>query len=92
MNELKPYIVPFIHRNKLVTRSLLKSYAYLGISKFCFFGGPMFLKHGINNLQNLALGDPFLMFLAYGACYSASILFESLRNIEVLKVTSLALT
>lgn len=52
----------------------------------------MFLKHGINNLQNLALGDPFLMFLAYGACYSASILFESLRNIEVLKVTSLALT
>lgn len=52
----------------------------------------MFLKHGINSLQSIALADPMLMFLAYGACYSASIIFDSLRNIEVLKVTSLALT
>lgn len=81
LKELKPYILPFVHKNKLVTRALLKSYAYLAISKFCFFGGPMFLKHGINNLQNVLLGDPILMFLGYGACYSASILFESLRNI-----------
>jgi hypothetical protein len=75
-----------------VTKALLKSYGYLAISKFCFFGGPMFLKFGINSLQNLALGDPIMMFIGYGVCYSSSILFESLRNIEVLKVTSLALT
>lgn len=92
LNELKSYIIPFMHKNKLVTKSLLKSYLYLGLSKFCFFGGPMFLKHGINSLQNIALGDPVLLFLGYGVCYTTSILFDSLRNIEVLKVTSLALT
>lgn len=70
-----------MHKNKLVTKSLLKSYLLLGLSKFCFFGGPMFLKYGINSLQNLAIGDPVLMFLAYGACYTSSILFDSLRNI-----------
>lgn len=59
----------------MVTKSLLKSYGYLALSKFCFFGGPMLLKNGINSLQGVALGDPMLMFLGYGACYSASILF-----------------
>lgn len=91
-NQLKPYIFPFFHSDRFITFTLLKSYSYLALSKFCFFGGPMLLKVGINSLQNASFGDPFLMFLGYGICYSASVLFESLRNVEVLKVTSYALT
>ena len=59
----------------MITKSLLKSYGYLALSKFCFFGGPILLKHGINSLQGVTLVDPMLMFLGYGVCYSASILF-----------------
>lgn len=92
LNELKPYIVPFVHKDKTVTRSLMISYTYLAMSKVCFFGGPMFLKYGINSLSSGTLKEPILYFLAYGTCYSASILFESLRNLQVLNVTSLALT
>jgi len=76
----------------MVTKSLLKSYSYLVLSKFCFFGGPMLLKHGINTLSGDTLVDPIMYFLGYGLCYSASILFDSLRNLQVLNVTSLALT
>lgn len=35
----------------------------------------MLLKYGINSLQSAAMMDPILMFLGYGVCYSASILF-----------------
>ena len=72
---MKPYILPFIHKDKKVTKALLKSYMYLAISKFCFFGGPLFLKSGINNITSLTLADPLLMFFGYGVCYSASVLF-----------------
>ena len=75
LKRMKPYIIPFIHENKIITRSLLKSYFYLIFSKLCFFGGPLLLKHGINQLQNGGLGDPLLMFFGYGVCYSASVLF-----------------
>ena len=73
---MKPYIVPFIHHNKIITHSLLKSYVYLIFSKICFFGGPLLLKKGINGLQSTSsFGDPLLMFFGYGICYSASVLF-----------------
>ena len=75
LNELKPYIVPFLHKDKRITTALIKSYGYLGLSKVCFFGGPMFLKVGINSLSNAAIGDPFILFLGYGLCYSASVMF-----------------
>lgn len=76
LNNMKPYIIPFINKNSMVTKCLLKSYLYLIFSKFCFFGGPLLLKQGINQLQNSAsLGDPLLMFFGYGVCYSASVLF-----------------
>ena len=58
----------------------------------CFFGGPLLLKHGIDGLQSATLMDPLLMFFGYGMCYSGSILFESLRNIQVAKLTAIGLT
>lgn len=74
IKQMKPYIIPYLHENKTVTKSLLKSYVYLILSKICFFGGPLLLKKGINGLQS-GLGDPLLLFLGYGVCYSASVLF-----------------
>lgn len=70
-------MIPFLHKDKRITLALIKSYGYLTCSKFCFFGGPLFLKYGINALQNgtLALGDPLLLFFGYGLCYSLSVLF-----------------
>ena len=81
-----------MHNDKVITRHLLKSYAYLAVSKACFFGGPMLLKYGINGLQKIAIVDPLILFLGYGLCYSASQLFESMRNIEIVYVTRFALT
>lgn len=75
LSELKPYIIPFVHSDKKITKYLLMSYMYLGVSKFCFFGGPMLLKYGINGLQNATIVDPLFMFFGYGLCYSASQLF-----------------
>lgn len=75
---MKQYFVPFLHKDKKITGYLLKSYGFLILGKLCFFGGPLFLKHGINALQNAAefsIFDPLLMFAGYGICYSASVLF-----------------
>ena len=91
MNEMKAYIIPFLHPNPLITKALMKAYGYLCLSKVCFFGGPMLLKFGINSLQSVSMADPFLFFFGYGILYSASVLFESMRNIQVLNVTNLAL-
>jgi hypothetical protein len=32
------------------------------------------------------------MFLGYGVCYSASVFFESMRNLESVKIVNIALT
>lgn len=92
---MKQYIIPFLHSDKRITSSLLKSYGYLLCSKICFFGGPLFLKHAINALQsgtNVGITDPLLMFLGYGICYSSSVIFESLRNVQTVKIVNIALT
>lgn len=93
VNEMKAYIIPFLHTNPVITRSLFRSYTLLAISKLCFFGGPLFLKQGINGLSlaTAASYDPLLMFLGFGICYSGSVLFESLRNLESLKIINIAL-
>ncbi len=91
---MKKYFLPFLHPDKRITRYLLKSYTYLLFGKLCFFGGPLFLKHGINALQGaetIGIGDPLLMFLGYGVCYSASVLFQSMRNLESVKIVNIAL-
>jgi len=76
---MKQYMIPFIHNDKRITVALMKSYGFLACSKFCFFGGPLFLKYGINALQNGAvaftMADPLWLFLGYGVCYSLSVLF-----------------
>ncbi len=84
IKSIKPYLIPFMHENTLITKSLFKSYGYLIFSKLCFFGGPLFLKHGINGLSvtgGLGLVDPLIMFFGFGVCYSGSVFFESLRNL-----------
>lgn len=40
----------------------------------------------------MGITDPLLMFLGYGICYSASSLFESMRNLESVKIVNIALT
>jgi len=76
IKEMKPYILPFIHKDKIITNSLFKSYSLLILSKACFFGGPFFLKLGINSLTGaVAYGNPLLMFFGFGVCYSGSVLF-----------------
>ena len=75
---MKQYIIPFLHKDKRISSSLLESYGYLLCSKICFFAGPLFLKHAINALQsgaNVGIVDPLLMFLGYGICYSTSVVF-----------------
>ena len=64
-------------------------------SKVCFFGGPLFLKFGINAIQQgveTGWTNPLLMFLGYGVCYSSSVAFESMRNVESVKIVNIALT
>jgi len=74
---MKQYMIPFVHSDKRITIALLKSYGYLAFSKVCFFGGPLFLKYGINALQNstITMADPLWLFFGYGLCYSLSVLF-----------------
>jgi hypothetical protein len=91
LQEMKPYILPFLHDNKVITRALLRSYGMLALSKLCFFGGPFFVKMGINTLTGAAAGNPLLMFLGFGLCYSGSVLFEQMRNLETLKIINIAL-
>jgi len=73
---MKPFIIPFIHPDKAITRCLLTSYGLLGLSKLCFFGGPFFIKLGINSLSGTAITiSPILYFLGFGICYTGSVYF-----------------
>ena len=92
---MRKYFVPYIHPDKRITSYLNRSYGFLLLGKICFFAGPLFLKHGINTIQSaesLGITDPLLMFAGYGICYSLSVLFESLRNLESVKIVNIALT
>jgi len=81
LKEMQPYMIPFAHPNKAVTNALLRSYGMLALSKLCFFGGPFFIKMGINTLTGVATGNPLYMFLGFGVCYSGSVFFDQLRNL-----------
>lgn len=81
ISEMKPYILPFIHKDKTITRALLRSYGMLAMSKVCFFGGPLFVKMGINTLTGAVAGNPLFAFLGFGLCYSGSVFFEQMRNL-----------
>lgn len=83
LKDMAKYVVPFLHKDRAVTMKLTKSYVYLIFSKLCFFGGPFLLKSGIDALKVGAMIDPWPMFLGYGLCYSGSVIFESLRNMQV---------
>lgn len=93
IKETKTYIVPFLHRDKEITRSLLKSYSLLALSKICFFGGPFLLKLGVNSLSGpVAAGMyPLLYFFGFGVCYTGSVLFEQMRNLQTLRLINSAL-
>ncbi len=89
---MKPYILPFVHPNKIITNSLLKSYGLLAMSKLCFFGGPFFIKLGINALANTAAAfNPVFYFLGFGICYTGSVYFEQKRNLTTLNIINIAL-
>lgn len=80
--DMKPYIIPFVHKDKEIRHSLLKSYGLLGLSKLCFFGGPFLLKLGVNSLAAPSgLLSPLLYFFGFGVCYTGSVLFEQMRNL-----------
>lgn len=81
-STLGKYMIPFLHKDKKITKNILVANFYLVLSKVCFFGGPLCLKKGINALQMGVMTDPTLMFFGYGICYTGSIFFESLRNIK----------
>lgn len=92
IKEMKPYILPFYHKDPIITRSLFKSYGMLGLSKLCFFGGPFFIKLGINSLGGtVAFFNPVLYFLGFGLCYTGSVYFEQKRNLETLNIINIAL-
>ena len=92
VNQMKPYIIPFLHHDKKITHALLKSYLMLAGSKLCFFGGPFLLKLGVNSLSNpTAMMNPLLYFFGFGACYTGSVLFEQMRNVQTLKLINAAL-
>lgn len=89
---MKPYILPFVHPDKTITNSLLKSYGLLAMNKLCFFGGPFFIKLGINALSNPAVAfNPVLYFLGFGICYTGSVYFEQKRNLTTLNIINIAL-
>jgi len=76
INQIKPYLIPFVHKDKNITRTLLQSYGLLVLSKACFFGGPFLIKLGINSLGVPTAGyDSLLYFFGFGMCYSGSVLF-----------------
>lgn len=76
INQIKPYLIPFLHKDKQITRTLLQSYGLLALSKVCFFGGPFLLKLGINSLGVPTAGyDSLIYFFGFGVCYSGSVLF-----------------
>lgn len=81
-STLSKYMIPFLHKDRKVTKNIIIGNIYLILSKVCFFGGPLCLKKGINALQMGVMTDPTLMFFGYGICYTGSIFFESLRNIK----------
>jgi hypothetical protein len=82
IKEMKPYIIPFSHPNKIITHSLFRSYGLLALSKVCFFGGPFFAKLGINGLGTaVAAFNPIFYFLGFGICYTGSVYFEQRRNL-----------
>lgn len=90
--DMKPYIVPFVHKDREINISLLKSYGLLGLSKLCFFGGPILLKLGVNSLAApTAMLSPLVYFFGFGVCYTGSVLFEQWRNLENLKLINSAL-
>lgn len=93
IKETRTYIVPFLHHDKEITRSLLKSYSLLALSKICFFGGPFLLKLGVNSLSGpAAVGMyPLLYFFGFGVCYTGSVLFEQMRNLQTLRLINSAL-
>ncbi len=77
VKEMKPYIVPFIHKDPMIAKTLLRSYGLLILSKACFFGGPFLLKLGVNALGGSVMGgfNPLIYFFGFGACYSGSVVF-----------------
>ena len=82
VKEMKPYIVPFVHKDPAIAQTLLRSYGLLGLSKACFFGGPFLLKLGVNALAGPVVGlSPLIYFFGFGACYSGSVVFEQMRNL-----------
>lgn len=93
VKEMKPFIIPFLHHDKEITRTLLKSYSLLALSKICFFGGPFLLKLGVNALSAPASGGifPLLYFFGFGVCYTGSVLFEQRRNLQLLRLINSAL-
>ncbi|KRX09894.1 P-loop containing nucleoside triphosphate hydrolase [Pseudocohnilembus persalinus] len=88
---MKPYLVPFLHKDKLITKLLLKSYAYLVLSKGFFYGGPLCIKHGINAIQSADYNNAMLIFLAYGTCYSGYVFCDGLRNRKLAEIQQASL-
>ena len=89
---MKPYIIPGLHPDKKIRNVLLKSYLMLALSKLCFFGGPFLLKVGVNALSGTAaMLNPLIYFFGFGVCYTGSVLFEQMRNVQTLKLINAAL-
>ena len=89
---MKPFIIPGLHKDKKITHALLKSYSMLAASKLCFFGGPFLLKLGVNALSSTTASlNPLLYFFGFGVCYTGSVLFEQMRNVQTLKLINAAL-
>lgn len=64
----------------------------LALSKLCFFGGPFLLKVGVNALSGTAaMLNPLIYFFGFGVCYTGSVLFEQMRNVQTLKLINAAL-
>lgn len=82
VREMSPYIIPFMHPDRDITKTLLRSYGLLGLSKLCFFGGPLLLKLGMNALGGTAaFASPPVLFFGFGVCYWGSVFFEQMRNL-----------
>jgi ABC-type bacteriocin/lantibiotic exporter with double-glycine peptidase domain len=88
--DMLPYILPFMHKDRQVSRNIFISYGYLLCSKLCFFGGPFLLKSGIDAIRMGAAVDPLPMLFGYGLCYCGSVFFEALRNVKGVELSNLA--
>jgi len=89
---MKPYIIPGLHPDKNITKVLLKSYIMLALSKACFFGGPFLLKLGVNALSGtVTMLNPIIYFFGFGVCYTGSVMFEQMRNVQTLRLINAAL-